>query len=71
MGEGTVRGGKVDGRKQAKRGKITRISRIKGTDYTEYGGGIVHLETLSMLWEIVFWHFVRLFAVRVIRVLNP
>jgi hypothetical protein len=53
------------------KGRITRISRIKGTDYTESGGGVVRLETLSMRREFVFWRFARLLSVRVIRALNP
>jgi hypothetical protein len=57
--------------KASKKGRITRISRIKGTDYTERGGSIVRLETLSMRREFVFCRFVGLLSVRVIRALNP
>jgi hypothetical protein len=40
--------------KASQKGRITRISRIKGTDYTEHGGGIERQETLSMRREFVF-----------------
>jgi hypothetical protein len=39
--------------KASQKGRITRISRIKGTDYTEHGGGIVRPEILSAPLETI------------------
>jgi hypothetical protein len=48
--------------------RITRITRIKATDYTESGGGIERRETLSVLWILCSGRSSRLLPVHVIRV---
>ena len=55
----TLFGGE-NGGKQADKVRITRITRIKGTDYTEHGGGIVRLKTLSVRRDYVFGCLVRI-----------